>query len=450
MRSSFIKSFNFILLILTLISGSIDFLEVIIPFLFSANVLILISNQKKLVSVGLLFFSLLTLFHCAKYTVLTDAGFEDLKPDIEFHSLKFSISCIICFIIGYYHKHTANRDFSDLQIELPDQYISLLRKIAMSMLLVTIVPAVYFDIQSFKATLLYGYGAMYHLSETNDLIKYGYIITPFFKHSILLLLLSYYKEKNKALIILLISVSYLFITMLSGARINALIYVIIYSFIYIKIYIKKINLKNILLLGSIIVAIIIIIPSISNIRGSGDMSLSSIQEASNTIRSDKGTISSFAEEFGDTQITMIYSMMFTDTYNCGLTYPLSFLQISPKLPPSWMDFLSNQFMYTESFPAIYKETLGGSCIGEAYYNFGWLGLLFFFFVGMFVKRLDSNICSFTKNNYLIFIIYISILPGLIMWVRGAFYQIIYIAFWVPFICNYYYKKIKKYENITNN
>lgn len=425
--------YNIVLLLFTLVAINIEMLRVIIPFMFLGNLITLVRHQKKLVSVGLILFSLLTLFHCAKYTSLTDVTFDDVDYVIEIKALKFSISCILCFIIGYYIKRTNNRDFSSLFIDIPDSYIQILRKVAFYMFIITLIPAVYFDVQSIKATLLYGYGALYHLSDSDYLIKYGYIITPFFKHSILLLLLSYVKDGGKALIILVLAAVYLFLSMLSGARINALIYIILYSFVYIKLYIRKISLREILVIGSIVLAITVVIPVISNIRGAGDMSLSTILEASSAIHSDKGSVSSIAEEFGDSQITLIYTMMFTNSFNYGLTYPLSFLQITPKLPSSWMPFLANQFMYTESLPATYKATLGGSCIGEAYYNFGWFGIFFFLFVGMFVKKLDSNICICKKDNFIKFLLYISILPGLVMWVRGAFYQIIYVAFWTPII-----------------
>ncbi len=444
--------YNIVLLLFTIVAINLEMLRVIIPFMFLGNVITLVRRQKKLVSVGLIIFSLLTLFHCAKYTSLTDVTFDDVDYEIEVKALKFSISCILCFIIGYYIKRTKIKDFSSLFIDIPDSYIHILRKVAFYMFIITVIPAVYFDVQSFKATLLYGYGALYHLSDSDNLIKYGYIITPFFKHSILLLLLSYVKEKKKALIILIIAVVYLFLSMLSGARINALIYIIVYSFVYVKLYIGKFSLRETLVMGSIVIAIMVLVPAISNIRGAGDMSISTVLEASSAIHSDKGSVSSIAEEFGDSQITLIYTMMFTKSFNCGLTYPLSFLQISPKLPSSWMTFLDSQFMYTESLPATYKATLGGSCIGEAYYNFGWLGMLFFLFVGMFVKKLDAKICFCRKENFIKFLLYISILPGLVMWVRGAFYQIIYVAFWTPIIykivINRHAKKIKD-ENITN-
>lgn len=437
--------YNFVLLLFTLMIGDIEGLRIVIPLMFFPNLFTLVLHQKKVVSVGLIFFSLLTLFHCAKYTSLTDATFNSVGNEIEISALKFSISCILCFLIGYYYNHTIMRDFSNLTIEIPDSYLHIFRKVAIYMFVITIVPAVYFDIQSFKATLLYGYGALYHLSDTDNLIKYGYIITPFFKHSILLLLLSYVHEKKKALIVLIIAVSYLFLTMLSGARINALIYIIIYTFVYVKLFVKKITLRDTILLGVIFLAIMVFIPAISIIRASGDMSISTVLEASSAIQSNKGSVSSMAEEFGDSQITLIYTMMFTNSYNCGLTYLLSFLQISPKLPSSWMPFLSSQFMYTEALPDVYKKTLGGSCIGEAYYNFGWMGIFFFLFVGIFIKKLDANICLCRKQHFLKFILYISILPGVVMWIRGAFYQIIYVAFWVPIVYKYYLKDLLKHN-----
>ena len=204
-------------------------------------------------------------------------------------------------------------------------------------------------------------------------------------------------------------------------------------------------------MGSIIIAIVAgyflmgFVSAISLFRYT-DFSLESFLQVFN-LRSSDGVVYSVLREFGGSMISLIYSMRFVPSYanyNFGLTYIISLLLISPKLPQAMVNALNNNFAFTSVFPSAYLDSLGGSVLGELYYNFGWLGALCTLFLGLFISRIDIKINQSKQcKDWITLGMIVSFLPQIFLWVRDYFSGILFVGFWISVVLYVVFKAKKK-------
>lgn len=403
-----------------------------------ANALFLTKGNSKYISFGLIFFVLISLFNYGSFLTLGKEAFINYDNEIVFAALKLTFWVIGAFCIGYYIKRNVKEyDCSEMQINLSSSNLALIKKVSKILIIISIPFLFYIDFQRIGHTITEGYDGLYGIGANNPIIKYGSLLANLARPSLLLLMISYYYEPKKARQVLILFVCYSLFSMLSGARIIATVYILTFLLFYIKIYVRNLSAKNIILLGALTIFMVTFLPSISAYRGGGDVS--SLSMESGSYYEEGGSVKAFASEFGDSFDCVLLSMMYIHKFNYGLTYIVSFLAISPKIPQFLWPITETNFSFVKALPEYAQAYLGGSCIAEAYYNFGIFMPLFFILVGMAVCKIDEGLTELSTKNIFSCILNIALVPCIIHWVRGMFLCLMQEGFWIPFLYRLFLK-----------
>jgi hypothetical protein len=328
--------------------------------------------------------------------------------------------------------------------------LNRLKVIAILVLTVTIIPLIYLDLLKIFAVKSSGYVSTYE-TYTTGINKYLHLIAQFARPAITLLFISQKNHMKKANIIFGISSLYFILMMLSGDRGTNVIYLLTNIFVYYKI-IRKLKTKNVLIVAILGYFFMGFISTISILRDTYQISIEGLIYYFK-YRSSDGIIYSVLREFGFTIKTLIYSIDFTSAssdYNYGMTYISSWMNLSPKLPLSIINNFSTDFTFVKSFPFVYQESLGGSYLGELFYNFGWVGSVLSFFVGRLIGNFDNFIENSIKNkNWVEFSILMILFPNILLWVRGYFVELIFRIFWLgSFVLLVYFGMRKRCHEVA--
>lgn len=420
---------NFAIIIASLFFSSITELRIISIIQLIFNSYYLIKGNSKFVSVGLVFFWLLSLFHCSRLVLLEDYGFDMMDQQVLTLSYKLVICCLSSLCAGYFIIRSNNRtlDVSTSVVDLSDRDLRLLRKVSGYIFFLTLIPFLYVDITRLFYTMTFGYSGIYSLGERDLLFRYFDPISHLFRPAVITLMVSYCRTPKVATRILITFCVYSLLMMFSGARITAIVYILSIVVVYVRFILIRFKKSQFIIITIAAFLVFTILPVISSMRQMG-VSREAYQEASGMVQSAGGNFTSAITEFGGSQLNVIYSIAFTNQFNYGKTYLASLWCISPKMP-SFLD--KTNLTYTRTFPN--DITWGGSCIGEAYYNFGWLSIFFFLIVGLLVGKLEHVLCRVSRRNLLTSIFCLVLIPGLFTWVRDFFMIFVFTGFWIPVI-----------------
>ncbi|HAT4309611.1 TPA: O-antigen polysaccharide polymerase Wzy [Clostridium perfringens] len=260
------------------------------------------------------------------------------------------------------------------------------------------------------------------------------------------------KNKKKIIFIKVILVIYSMFVLFTGDRTNGIatiIVIILYDILENKCLNTKVNFKNKIKLVTIVISIVILIPTVANLRGVENKGLDDI---ANVVEEIKGGF--LVDTLGEMGYSISPMLMVKQImpnvieFKLGESYFATFLSLIPNsldftgvvermIPKVSLDlWLQNQ--YGLNFGA------GFSIIAEAYYNFGQLGVLAMFVIGVLVGKLIAyNKSSVPKG---IFDKYVKIVMVYALFTLGRrqfyflFKQYIYIVLMIILIL-YLYKKI---------
>lgn len=257
-------------------------------------------------------------------------------------------------------------------------HLSYCKYIGIILFIVSIVPTIIYDYTYFKQSINVGY------SFSVLSINYGIIddIARLFKISIIFLLIGY-KDSKKSKIIFTLTLVYSILKIwIIGQRGYEFIFIIIITYIYYK-YISTLNIKKILKLIVISVVLLSMMNSVVYIRETTDkVSMSRI--ISNII--ENNIVIEVLAEFGSTFYTtelIVNNVPQTINFCYGMEYTSAILSIFPNI--------GNLNQYLNSINIIYQVSplakrgvgIGGSFIGEAYYNFSYFIFIFMILAGYF-------------------------------------------------------------------
>lgn len=141
-------------------------------------------------------------------------------------------------------------------------------------------------------------------------------------------------------------------------------------------------------------------------------------------------------EFGITIITLGISIeffSFNNDFQYGLNYLLSLLNIFPNVG-GVLDFTIPKTIYIYNYPAHLRSFLGGSYLGEAFYSFGYYGMIFIAFIGMLISYISLKFQElFLKQKYIQLSILLILFPNLLWWTRAYFADMVREFTWIS-IC----------------
>lgn len=431
--------FNIILfLILKLIKPNIQIVTYLSTLQLLATLILLKFNRNSILSISYIFLGLSYFFHFGQ-AIIVAYGFNDIYA----HRSILAITSENSFLMAMYFAMISQffitlgmlsiTSSSMLPLKIKEnekQMLHILKIISTIVLIVTVFPLIYLDTLKIFAVQTSGYISTYE-TYSFGINKYLNLIAQFARPAVTILLISFHNDKKKANILFGISTLYFIFMMISGDRGTNLIYLITNTFVYFKI-IRKLTLKKIIIYAIIGYFFLGFLSTISILRDTSNISVEGIIYYFR-YRSSDGIIYSALREFGLTMKTLIYSIELTSVssqYNYGLTYLLSWLNLFPKLPEGISDSLINHFTFIRSFPNIYQESLGGSYLGELFYNFGWYGSAIAFFVGRFIGYTSNSVeNSIRQKNWIVFSILMVLFPNILLWIRGYFVELTFRTFW---------------------
>lgn len=387
---------------------------------------------KTILNIGVIFIVLSLTFHFGHQIIYT-LHMNDVYSYMNLMNITsveqvltasiYSLLCHIFFSTGYLLFANKKSRCNSKLLEIKG--LKKIRKLFIIVFIISFIPMVYSDIDKLFALFRGGYINTFDTYKVG-INKYIYLLSIFARPSYSIILFSYYRNPKVAKKLYLCSIIYSLVMMLSGDRGNSMIYILVWTFIYFK-YISSLNKKSFILLILSGFFINVFMQIIMVIRSTGTISVDAVSEAL-LLRSDSNYLYLFLRENGLTLKSLIYCMQFIPQdvgYAFGKTFLYSILGVSPILPDFLLNFISNDITFFKNFPEAFQTYLGGTYIGEFYYNFGWLGPMMITIIGLIVAKLDiilNNIV--TKKGLLTFILTISFLPKLFMYIRGFAYELL--------------------------
>lgn len=233
-----------------------------------------------------------------------------------------------------------------------------------------------------------------------------------------MLLLAYSYDRVKASILFAIESIFLIWMMLSGGKIYTVVSLLILLYIYHN-KIHRISWRNLLIVAIIAYFFMQLLGAITAARSRGSFDIANISYY--MFSNDNNTIYRFLDEFGGTILTVVKSVDEIPK-RINFHYGLSYIQSLALIGVNINDSLSKIQLQIEYPRLFYRQyALGGSYIGELYYNFGLFSFFFAPIVGAFVGRISSAAqeCIETDDS-LRFSYYIMPIYALLTWIRGYF------------------------------
>jgi hypothetical protein len=260
---------------------------------------------------------------------------------------------------------------------------------------------------------------------------------------IVLIIIYYRNQTYKALLVLLISISYYLMSTISGSRGGAIVNIIVLLFTF-NLIVHRFRKGAILsiLAGSLLISLYVTNIGLTRVDNSPE------------IIGGTEISSRFLQEFGGTQLTVILVQERAQKNlitGYGTGYLSSLASILPNIGGYVDEFLeANNFVLRLNYPAI-----GGSYIGELYYNFRILGILAAVIVGFFINKFEALVFRSSKSQqYALFAFLVLILRQLLWWIRDTsevFPRYIMIGYVIFFILIFILKKfgyIRLFENAS--
>ena len=356
-------------------------------------------------------------------------------------NLFFIFICIGCLIS---ESLTCKKDISDKDTHLNKMYD--IKKLVDIIILFTFPVKLIIDVLCLIVSITKGgtYARIWLNSFPNVLIYYGKVSLVGFA---LKIMINKDKPKRQRRIFSFIII-YILIMMISGIRSENVGYVLVYVFIYLfnrKVSIKK-NILSITTYAIIALLILTFIVSVGTFRNSTNKSIHSFIDLFRYNFTEKNVLLSLMDTCGDTGYTaQCVINKWLPQYGCsyGASYYLGVFAVIPNIPKI---FELPGEITRESFFAIKLQekgtlsssytNIGGSLIGEAFFNFNIIGGMFFAcLIGIIVGIVSKKGDIYMRHmNVFGMIRLFPIMFTMIYWVRDYFGGGIREVIWGPIIC----------------
>lgn len=423
------------------------------------SVIAIIKMKKELLSVSVIFVVFSFLLHMGQYvlemwdskTIPTLNIFELVSETILIETEKFVIYshiAVVCGIIVYLKFLKGLTLVWGKGTHYKSIVSALNPKIMRIIAYVLIGIGLFFSIRTtVDLILLMLSGGYYNTFEYYNVYGGGLSrqLSSFWEVGVIILFFINRDNIKMCRTILLVSIGYLAITMLTGGRIMALMNVVTLLFCYFTV-VEKLILKKIVIL---LVAGVFFIQYIVNIGLSRNWGFGTSRGMDLSINL---LIEKVLAEFGGTSYSVslvLEHVPYDIGYGYGITYPLSLFQIFPNFGwNSWKIMSTTTF--TDYLHGTYTNRgIGGSYIAEAYYNCGNLGVILLFFFGIFLGWFDTKIYNhIVKCEWLQVLGYFAAMPYILMITRSFFKDMVRPFAWVTIITFIMYRLLREKREKT--
>lgn len=315
-------------------------------------------------------------------------------------------------------------------------------KCGKTLLIICILPRVIIDVVFF----LVGY----ENSESVDIPGFIRIWAEGFYIGIALILIGCKNRPAYCKKVFILATIYVLFTMLSGRRQIALTYWIMLALIYFRyVYVssKKYTLTTKLIYAFLAFLGIVFIATIGDTRNHAS-SFSEVFSSNMSLM----VVADQIGEFGGTGISLGYAIMSFPSqhgFNYGLTYLESFIMLLPNVG-GWLDEINRGTDYIYMLPSDSQLALGGSYLGELYYNFGMIGKYFTiiigYYLGLLTRIMDRGIKY--RMSFTVILCILAISPTL-LWVRGVFSYFVRTCVYLGVLIYIILKNQKKNVKVNN-
>lgn len=330
----------------------------------------------------------------------------------------------------------------EMDFVVPDRWENInkidFRQYGKVLLLLGIVPRLYIDVLSLLGALSQGYKGVYSLYFPQMIQSMAF----FFDAGIILYLLGT-KDKRKSRAILVAVLFYKCLMMTTGARQEKVAYLLVVFYLYFFVC-NNITVKKILILAAGCVAGFAFVSAIGTVRTTDTSGFMGVLEF---MRSGQMTdvFGSALGEFGSALDTLEVAVAYTPdyiSYGYGRSYIAGALSVVPLLV-NQMPLLSKTTIFVHQLPGSVYFALGGSYLGELFYNFSWLGILGCVAVGRLMGKLDRGVQLSNHGNTLYAAWCAVISTAMILFVRGYFTDMIQKLVWTYLVVNIVYSFAKR-------
>lgn len=441
-----------ILIVFTNINNNIDDLTIGNIIIFFIGILLLRKRNGGLFNIVTIFYILCYIFHCSYFILIVTKNvcgnayvFISLTEKTQIDTLKYCNYFFALFPIGSLLYNTRNINGNNTPKMLLD--LELCGKVGVALMFIAAVPRLYVDLTWLKSSIQYGYAGAYRIYINNYVI----LVANLFYLGSILSIYGAKKEKNKATLFFLIALTVSLISMMSGRRLTQVAYLVIIIYMYFKCTERKkksLFMTLMYILG--VYTILAILATFGDLRETGSFSFASIMKTFFKNFSYKLIFDQFGE-FGYAAYTLGATIEYTPLqgYGCGTNYLLSWLEVFPNIGGLLTGF-SDKNSFVLKLPSNYQQALGGSLLGELFYNFGYWAWPFFILLGYILTNISNSIHYAIKKEWISSkdLIYLLSAIPMILWIRSVFNEFPRAIVWyyivICIIRSYIYKKSKLY------
>lgn len=375
----------------------------------------------KLVSFSTIFYLCSCLFH---YGQILLVGFDiPGKLYLDFRNyatmanqtagFKFCLWCHLFLAAGIYiSENTQRTQRAGRPVSLKE-----LKNTAMILAILGILPRLYIDISLLMSGITMGYLSIYQLY----IPQFIYSLAFFWDAGCIMLLYAW-KESKKQKYLFWGVLLYDCLMMMSGVRMDKVTILIVWGYLYYFILNDK--RKNKFNLIVLVAVGLLFLSALTVTRSEENRSITQIFEYMK-IDSIVGDI---LGEFGSTFDTLLLAVSFVPgvtRYGMGASYLAGLLAVVPTLVQNFPS-LDAAARFLQNLPN--KFSLGGSYLGEIYYNFSWAGIFALAIVGYYIGKIDKLLKS---NELTIRVILAAVIaPSALLFIRGYFSDFSQKIIWV--------------------
>lgn len=393
-------------------------------FLFWTDTLFFVLLRKKIVSVAYIFVALSFLFHMGQ--VILHAFFKDYNyivtdflkmypEELTKSALLFSINIIQIVVLFILLSTDSRKKREKRQPRFHKINNEQLKLIGWIMCIITI-PMKFIYIK----TAINIVRDDTYVSSTVPGFSGVYIqISNFCIIAFVVMLFAYSYNKVKQKIILCIGLLFFLWSMLSGGRMYGVTSILILLLCYVHLSSTKVRFNSVTIIVAFGILLLQIITSITYIRTTHNFNITSLVHYA--FNPSNNFFLKVLDEFGGTQGTVIFTFDEVPRYlnfHKGKSYIKAWLLVGFNIN-GMLNQVSREIAYTMLLSK--KFNLGGSYIGELYYNFGHFSYIFGAFIGVVIGKL-SEISEYCLEKGLAIEFALIVMPiySSISWIRGYF------------------------------
>ena len=435
--------------------GGICLIELVLFFIFNTKF------NRKFLNYSVVFVVVLYVFNFGQLQINT--FFSNIYPHVRFLllmspeaalygfqwiNLSFNVICIgICLMSSISCKLTLR----DKKYEQVDYAL-----VAKRIIMLTFPIKFFIDVACVYVSITSGgVAARVWLNEfPNVLVFLGKISLIGFA----LLIVQLKRQPAKQLRIFVFIEVYILTMMLSGIRSENVGYVLIFILVYLLSKQKKGKIFRYILCFIIFIPVLAFIIAVGEFRTVTDKSMDSFLQIFNQSLTEKNVILSLFDTCGDTGYTALcvltkwlpkYSPSYGSSYAGGL------FAILPNIPPYFTlpGDITRETCFAlklQEYGTLYSyyTNIGGSLIGESFFNFGLFGgAVFSLIIGLFIGRINQKFLVGLDGQFYELIWTIPFMFASVYWVRDYFGHGVREAVWgylfVYFVLKYSIEKRKK-------